>query len=299
LSGQIPELENTPGSLKSLAYACPYDLSEIESALKTREIGRAPAFPNELWQAIDSTNTRAMELAKQGAPHGLFVIARQQTSGRGRLGRSWISPMDAGLYLSFLLRPDKFRPNIPLVTLATGYACAKAINILLGIKVGIKWVNDLVLSGRKLGGILSELYLPPDLNQASAASAEALIVGIGINIEGNAQEVPEEIRAQMAWLTEVVPTGFDRNKLVAQIAFELEQAIDALSAGAIDEILNGWRYYAVTLGESVVATIGNETHAGVAIDVDTSGALILKTKDGTRTLHAGEVTLRRPDGTYA
>ena len=296
MSAQFPGLENVSGS-QGGPTPSPFDLSEIEAALKTNEIGRAPGVPNELWQTIDSTNNRAMLLAKQGAPHGVMVIARQQSAGRGRLGRSWVSPLDAGLYVSFLLRPVKFKPQIALVTLAAGFACAKAINVMFGIKIGIKWVNDLVLSGRKLGGILSELYLPPEQN--SGGGDEALIVGIGINIEPKDQDIPDEIRSQMAWLAEIAPTGLDRNLLVARIALELEQAIDALADGEIDDILNGWRQYSVTLGEPVIATIGNATVTGVAIDVDSTGALIVETKDGRRTLHAGEVTLRRPDGSYA
>ena len=296
MSAHVPDIENVSGSQGGPTLN-PFDLSEIEGALKTNEIGKAQGVPNELWQTIDSTNNRAMILAKQGAPHGVIVIARQQTSGRGRLGRTWVSPLDAGLYVSFLLRPVKFKPQIPLVTLAAGFACAKAINQILGIKIGIKWVNDLVLSGRKLGGILSELYLPPELN--SGGGQEALIVGVGINIESKDQDIPDVIRSQMAWLSEIAPNGLDRNLLVAKIALELEYALDALSQGAVDDILNGWRHYSVTLGEPVIATVGNETVSGVAIDVDSSGALILQTKDGRRTLHAGEVTLRKPDGTYA
>jgi BirA family biotin operon repressor/biotin-[acetyl-CoA-carboxylase] ligase len=298
LSALVPDLTNSSGS-QGGSQSSSFDLVKIEAALNTKEVGRAQAFPNELWQTIDSTNNRAMALAKQGAPHGVIVIARQQTSGRGRLGRNWISPLDAGLYLSFLLRPEKFKPQIPLVTIAAGLACAKAINAMLGIKIGIKWVNDLVLSGRKLGGILSELYLPPELKPISATGDEALIVGIGINIEPKNQEIPAEVRSQMAWLSEIATNGVDRNVLVAKIAFELEEVINALAAGADEQILNGWRQYSVTLGESVIAVIGNETVSGVAIDVNDSGALLVKTKDGHRTLNAGEVMLRKSDGSYA
>jgi len=290
-NSELGDVSGTPVE----AQAVLLDLGKIEAVLTTREIGKAPNFANELWQTIDSTNNRAMALAKQGAPHGVIVMSRQQTAGRGRLGRTWISPPDAGIYLSFLLRPAKFKPQIPLVTLATGFACAKAINKILGIKIGIKWINDLVLSGRKLGGILGELYLPPAPEQAAA---EALIVGIGINIDQASAGAPIEVSSQMAWLTEVVQGSLDRNALVAEIAFELEGVIELLSAGRSEEILNGWRNYAVTLGELVVATVGNETVSGIAVDVSDCGGLILQTTAGQRTLHAGEVTLRTADGTY-
>jgi len=274
------------------------DLKQIEGLLRTREIGKPATFDNELWDSVDSTNNRAMALAKQGAPHGLIVLAREQTAGRGRLGRTWVSPPDSGLYMSFLLRPAIFKPQIPLITIASGLACAKAISFGFSTKIGIKWVNDLVLSGRKLGGILSELYLSPDATPVSEFAQSALIAGIGINIEPPGQGIPVELRSQMAWLSEIAPKGVDRNLLVAQIALELEQVLDLLSQQAIDEVLNGWRQYAVTLGESVIATIGDDQFVGVAIDIDSSGALILDTNAGRRTLTAGEVTIRQSKGSY-
>jgi BirA family transcriptional regulator, biotin operon repressor / biotin---[acetyl-CoA-carboxylase] ligase len=125
-----------------------------------------------------------------------------------------------------------------------------------------------------------------------------LVVGIGINVAPPGPNISEVIRAQMACLTEIAPVNFDRNFLVAQIALELEHILDNLSRDSIDEILNGWRQYAVTLGESVIATIGDQQIAGVAIDIDHSGALILETNAGRRALHAGEVTIRQANGSY-
>src|SRR5277367_5956586 len=143
-------------------------LEEIQKHLETRIIGHSDRA-NELWEEIGSTNTRVCELAAEGASEGVFVVARQQTAGRGRLGRVWVSPPDAGVYFSFLIKPAKPLNNIPLITLAAGLACAEAIHGVLGIRIGIKWVNDLILSGRKVGGILSELC------------GQAVVIGIGIN----------------------------------------------------------------------------------------------------------------------
>ncbi|HEY9720025.1 MAG TPA: biotin--[acetyl-CoA-carboxylase] ligase, partial [Trichormus sp.] len=119
-------------------------LEKIEKRLTSGVIGRS-SWNNELWQTIDSTNSRAAQLAAEGAPEGVIVLARQQTAGRGRLGRVWVSPPDAGIYLSVILRPAELLPaELALITLAVGVAVSSAIERCAGVKVGLKWVNDLV-----------------------------------------------------------------------------------------------------------------------------------------------------------
>jgi BirA family biotin operon repressor/biotin-[acetyl-CoA-carboxylase] ligase len=271
------------------------DLAKISSSLKTKGLGYPVGFKNELWDSIDSTNTRALALAKEGASHGVIVLAREQTAGRGRLGRNWVSPPDSGIYMSFLLRPANLKPQLTLVTIAAGLACAKAIERCLGVRIGIKWVNDLIYSGRKLGGILCEFQ---QAHTSTPLGKDALVIGIGINIDPQGREIPAELSSRMAWLCEATPEFIDRNLLVAEIAFELEQAIQDLATGETDIVLNGWRQYTVTLGESIIATVGNQQLMGLAIDLDCSGALILDTHEGRRLLHAGEVTIRKADGSY-
>ena len=113
------------------------DLEKIESRLLTSFVGRPKAGKNELWQSINSTNTRATELAAEAFAHGTLVLARQQSAGRGRLGRQWVSPPDSGIYASFLLRPDASAlPNLSTITLSVGVACARAIQNTVGINVG-------------------------------------------------------------------------------------------------------------------------------------------------------------------
>jgi BirA family biotin operon repressor/biotin-[acetyl-CoA-carboxylase] ligase len=265
----------------------PLELQIIESLLRTDKIGRPANYHNELWDSIDSTNTRCAALVKEGVDNGAIVIARQQTAGRGRLGRIWISPPDAGVYLSFLIKPDKPLNNIHLITLAAGLACAEAIQHILGIAIGIKWVNDLILNGRKVGGILSELC------------GSAVVVGIGINIEKPPeQEIPPDLVPTMTWLSEGYEGEIDLNLLLAELALELEKYLDFLTNDRKEEILNGWRKYAVTLGQHVRATMGDDMFEGDAIDINDNGALIVKTPSGLKTLHAGEVTIRRADGAY-
>jgi BirA family biotin operon repressor/biotin-[acetyl-CoA-carboxylase] ligase len=278
------------------------DLTKIESLLQTRKLARPSGAANELWQTIDSTNSRALTLQSDG----IMVVARQQTAGRGRLGRTWMSPLDAGVYVSFRVSPEPFSEQLSLVTMATGLACVKAVQASTGIILGIKWVNDLILVDRKVGGILAELVgvnIPavapnqPSLVQSSLTN-RALIIGIGINISRPIEDPPPELASTMTWLSESGQSDVDPNLLVAQIAFELEKCLEALSEGMNDFILDGWRRYSVTLGQRVVARVGSQTIEGDAIDIDQSGALLLNTTAGLRTLHAGEVSIRSASGGY-
>ena len=278
------------------------DLSKIEALLQTRKLARPYGATNELWQTIDSTNSRALMLKSEG----IMVVARQQTAGRGRLGRTWMSPLDAGVYVSFRVSPEPFAEKLSLVTMATGLACVQAVQATTGIILGIKWVNDLILVDRKVGGILAELVgvnvaalalEEPSLTQ-SPLTNQALVIGIGINISRPKEDPPAELASTMTWLSEAGQSALDPNLLVAQIANELEKCLEALSKGMSDFILDGWRRYSVTLGQRVVARVGSETIEGDAIDVDHSGALLLKTTAGLRTLHAGEVSIRSASGGY-
>lgn len=275
------------------------DLLIIESRLATRIIGRPSGSKNELWEQIDSTNSRALLLAQEGAPEGVLVLAHSQTAGRGRLGRKWISPKGAGLYLSVLLRPERLRAGLPLITIASGLAAAMAVEITTGVKLQLKWVNDLVLQGCKVGGILAELQSQPPTNKTEAAGFhQALVVGIGINISSKGVDLPQELSGKVQWLEDIAQQPVDRNLLVSQIAYELEQALNLIWAGKTGSILDAWRCYSATLGETVKAEVGDSIVEGLAVDITDSGALLVKTSTGTQELYAGEVSIRRSDGSY-
>jgi BirA family biotin operon repressor/biotin-[acetyl-CoA-carboxylase] ligase len=275
------------------------DLSIIESCLATRIIGRPSGSKNELWEQIDSTNSRALVLAQEGAAEGVLVLAHSQNAGRGRLGRRWLSPKGAGLYLSVLLRPERLMAGLPLITIASGLAAAMAVEITTGIRLQLKWVNDLVSQGRKVGGILAELQTQPLTNKSEVAGFhQALVVGIGINISSKGVELPQELSGKVQWLEDIAPQSVDRNLLVSQIAYELEQALNLIWAGQTSAILDAWRCYSATLGETVKAEVGDSMIEGLAVDITDSGALLVKTTSGMHELHAGEVSIRRSDGSY-
>ncbi len=267
------------------------DLEKIESRLRTNFIARPPGRQNELWESINSTNTRATELALEGGAHGTLVLARQQSAGRGRLGRQWVSPADSGIYASFLLRPDPTSlPNLSTITLAVGVAVARAIRNSVGVDVGLKWVNDLVVDGRKLGGILCEMSARP--------SGNALIIGIGINIRFDVDELPDDLREKMTWLERITGQPVDPNVVIAEIANQLEEVYFLLLDKQSDLVLADWRKRSITLGRRIIATSGERTIEGEAIDIAPSGALIVDDGKEKIELHAGEISIRNADGSY-
>lgn len=269
-------------------YSEHLDLTTLNDLLKTTQVGRGVA-PNEVWEEIDSTNTRAAVIARESGAekaHGVIVAARRQNAGRGRQGRTWVSPLDAGLYISFLLRPKVALTEIPLISLATGTAVARALLTTCGAVVQLKWVNDIVWNGKKLGGILAEM-----------PQRDALIVGIGINLIE--VERPEDLRDRATSMQEVVGQLTNVNQIAASLATEIERAFGLLESRERTQILNEWKERSATLGKEIKALMGNETIIGTAVDIDRSGSLVVRTADGDRTIHAGEVSIRTTDGGYA
>jgi BirA family transcriptional regulator, biotin operon repressor / biotin---[acetyl-CoA-carboxylase] ligase len=275
------------------------DLSKFESQLKTSWLGRAPGWRNELWESLGSTNTRAAELAAEGAPEGVIVLARHQMAGRGRLGRTWVSPVDAGLYMSLILRPQQPQSQIPLLTIAAGVAVADAIRSVCDLKVGLKWVNDIIYDRRKIGGILAEM---PALSRATDAAKQlpqAVIVGIGININLKPEDIPEELTNKIDSLAHIKNEDVDPNKVAAAIAGAFEDTSKLLNPSTSQQLTNRWRDLSITIGQMIVTENSERKLEGKAVDITDSGALIVELSDGSRmTLHAGEISIRTPDGSY-
>lgn len=277
------------------------DLNLIQAKLATTRIGKAPGWSNELWDCLDSTNTRAIELAQQGAPEGVIILARQQSAGRGRQGRSWISPPDSGIYASFIFRPRCPLAELPFHTLACGVATAKAVLHSTGLKLGLKWVNDLVFNGKKVGGILAEI--PPSASEKAlstpSSSYAPLVLGIGINLVLSEVDIPEELKEKIDYLERIAGQSIDPNLLLASLAKELEEIYDILSLGHAKEILDTWKEFSTTIGKNIQATSGNTKIEGVAIDISESGGLILETSGKEKVvLYGGEITIRGADGSY-
>ena len=258
--------------------------------MKQRIVSMLP--PDSLWReyvhyfdTIDSTNTYAKALARQGAPHGTCVLAGSQSAGRGRMGRSFHSPAGTGIYMSVILRPNCRPQELMHLTCAVGTAMCDAVEAVCAIRPGIKWINDLVLQQRKIGGILTELGFTTD------GSVDYAIVGIGINCNQLSQDFPKELHAIAASLRMVTGQSIDTAALAAAMLTELEKmSRDLLRAK--QDIMNRYRHDCITLGKEVTLH-GQLTGSAFAVSVDDDGGLIVRMDSGAlRTIQSGEVSVR-------
>lgn len=235
------------------------------------------------FDTIDSTNTQIRRLATAGAPHGTVVIASRQTGGRGRLGRSFHSPV-GGIYMSVLLRFDLPPQQLMHLTCAAAVAMCDAVEETAGIRPGIKWTNDLVVDGKKLGGILTELSLSGD-------RAEYAVVGIGINCLQTPADFPPDLQNIATSLHLCARKTPDRATLAATMIAALAQMDHSLPNA--DAILEKYRKNCITLGKEISLLRGDEVHHGKAVDVDENGALIVEFPDGRiEAVNSGEVSVR-------
>lgn len=237
------------------------------------------------FNTIDSTNTRAKEMAAQGAPHGTVLIADSQTGGRGRMGRSFHSPAGRGIYLSMLLRPKCLAKELMHLTCAAAVAAADGIQAATGLRPGIKWTNDLVIGKKKLGGILTELSLD------GSGNVEYAVVGIGINCNQNTDDFPEEIKQIATSLQLATGKTINRAAVIAQILVALQNMSESLQDPAAT--LDRYRTDCITLGQEISLVRGGEVRHGKALDVDNQGALVVEFADGSKqTVQSGEVSIR-------
>ena len=236
--------------------------------------------------AIDSTNDRLKQLARQGVPHGTVLLAGYQTAGHGRLGRSFHSPADAGIYMSILLRPDCLPGELMHLTCAAAVAMCDAVEQSCGFRPRIKWTNDLVSGRSKLGGILTELAF------TSAGKVDYAIIGIGMNCCQSSDDFPSDIRDIAASLSMVTGKRTDRAAVAAAMIDALWR-MDAQLLTNRQEILARYRNDCMTLGQDISLIRGEEIRHGTALSIDDAGALIVRFSDGhTESVSSGEVSVR-------
>jgi len=228
---------------------------------------------------VGSTNDVAATM-----PEGAVVIAEAQTAGRGRRGRSWFSPPGSGLYVSIVLAPSRSadrRRAASLTTIAAGVALAEGIETATGLRVHLKWPNDLYVARRKLAGILAEA--------ASAGDRiDTVVLGYGINVAEAAY--PPELRDRVTSLESELGTAPRRAGVLAETLAALAARYDDLLAGRFDAILNGWRSRAEANGAPVEWTAPDGPRSGLVVDIDDDGALIVDTGSGRERIVAGELT---------
>ena len=259
------------------------DPQAIESALRGR-FGR----PLRYLASVGSTNDDAMAWAVEGAAEGAVVVTDHQTAGRGRWGRTWSSEPGRLLQSSTILRPALPVSAAGLVTTCVGVACARGIEDACGTEVGLKWPNDVTIDGKKVAGILVESRVD------AASTIEIAIAGVGINVNWDVADMPEEIRERATSLSVVTSKHIDRTALLASFlaAFEnvygqMKQDGEALIAEAIMR--------SDVIGRDVtIRFLGGSTKSGRASGLDATGGLVLQTSEGPTTVHVGEIEQLRP-----
>lgn len=238
---------------------------------------------------VDSTNTYAKGLAIQGAPDGMVVVADCQTGGRGRQGRSFSSPEGKGVYLTALMRPALPPERLLPVTALAAVAVCNAIEQTCGIRPQIKWTNDLVLNGKKLCGILTEMAL-----EGESGCLQYLVIGIGVNVLQTEADFSGKLADMAVSLRQATGKAISRPQLAAREIFELDRLYRALEAGETAEYLKAYRRDCVTLGKEVqLVGADGDREPVTALDVDDQFGLIVRRKSGeTEIIRTGEVSVR-------
>ncbi len=254
--------------------------SEISYRLNTRIIGcRVLSY-----RAVKSTNDLATELADGGAPEGTLVTAEEQTSGRGRLGRKWHSPGGTGIYASLILRPEIKPENAPGISIMTAVALAQAIKKFTKGKVQIKWPNDVLINGRKTAGILTEL-------SAENNKINHVIVGVGINVNHQATDFPDDLRNTATSLRRINRKKVNRAALLKSFLVEFEKMYALYPKHHLKKIHSRVRKLSSLIGNEIKILSGRQFLEGRAVDIDYDGRLILERNGKKIPVVAGEVTV--------
>lgn len=230
----------------------------------------------------DSTNTVALRMASEGAPHGTVVLAEEQTAGRGRFGRTWYSEKSSGIYMSIVLRPALAPSAAPVLTLMAGVAAQAAIERATSLKADIRWPNDLLLNGKKLCGILTEM-------NAEVDRLHAVVIGIGINV--NHREIPDELRSIATSLHLEGGKVYSRVQVLVALLREIEHYYQLLLREGNQAIIDRWTAVSsYAQGKRIRVLTGNGEFQAVTAGLEPSGALRVRRDDGREEpLVAGEI----------
>lgn len=257
-------------------------IDEIKPNLNTKYIGKKVVY----FDSIDSTNNEAKKLANLGEEEGTVVISEEQKMGRGRLGRHWISPKYKGIWMSLILRPDINPIHVSKVTQVAAASVCKAL-LEMDIEALIKWPNDIVLNGKKVCGILTEMS--GELNRVNY-----VIVGLGINVNIELEEFEEDVKKIATSLKVERKQHIERKKLVARILNNFEELYEEFTANeSIDKSIKICREYSALIGKEVkVIERGDETVCK-AVGLSGEGKLIVEHKDGRiEEIISGEISVR-------
>ena len=271
--------------LRGKGYRLPYSLELLE---RERILAAATVSGIEgidVFLEVDSTNNWLREQALKGAPSGTVCVSEMQSAGRGRRGRSWVSPFAANLYLSLLWRSASGAAALGGLSLVTGIAVLRALRSFGIEDAGLKWPNDILAADAKLAGILIDV-----LGESNGPCA--VIVGIGVNVSmpRDAVAAIDQPWTDLQQLTG--DTSISRNDLAARLLDEVMPAIEAFDAAGLQPFLDEWRRYDLVSGREVDLLLPNERITGTACGIDGGGALLVDTTSGRRRYASGEVSVR-------
>jgi BirA family biotin operon repressor/biotin-[acetyl-CoA-carboxylase] ligase len=250
---------------------------------KTEVIGR----DIRVFEETTSTNDIADKLGRDGVREGIVVFAESQSKGRGRLGRRWLSPHGKGLWFSVLLRPRLQPQAATRLTILAATALARAIEGLAALRAEVKWPNDILLRGRKVAGVLTEM-------SAELDTVKHVVLGIGVDVNQTTSEFPPELRRLATSLR--IETGHChiRAELATAILRELDRDYARLREGQFDTVADEWEARCTTIGRDVIIKVGGRRLEGHAESLDADGALLLRTEHGhLERIVGGDVTVEK------
>ncbi|MBB5323376.1 BirA family biotin operon repressor/biotin-[acetyl-CoA-carboxylase] ligase [Anoxybacillus tepidamans] len=254
--------------------------NEIRLGLKTEVLGQVIHYEEE----VTSTQKIAHQLAQEGAAEGTLVVSELQTAGRGRMDRKWFSPKGTGVWMSLILRPPIPPQKTPQLTLLTAVAIAQAIQEVTGLVPDIKWPNDILINGKKCVGILTELQADPD-------RVHSVIIGMGLNVNHERDQFPEELRDIATSLAIEKGEKIKRAKLIQEILTKMETLYRQYLQHGFLPIKLLWEGYAISIGKEITARMLNGTIRGVARGITEEGVLMLEDADGVvHYIHSADIS---------
>lgn len=254
---------------------------ELREGLKTVCIGQVEI---RYFDRTDSTNLRAKAMAADGAPEGTLVIAEEQTQGRGRRGRNWFSPPGAGIYLSLILRPGILPQEAPRFALLTATAVAEAVREITMLETRIKWPNDILVGGRKLGGILTEISMEMD-------KVEYMIVGLGLNVNLAREAFPPDLQELGTSIQVEMGRFLPRLPLVRRILEKFEETYQEYQRQGFASIRSRWQAFTDMIGRTVAVDTMGRRFTGEVMDFDEDGYLVVREHNGGPVrLFSGDVS---------
>jgi BirA family biotin operon repressor/biotin-[acetyl-CoA-carboxylase] ligase len=250
---------------------------EISSRIKSKIFGKRI----RIYDVIDSTNLRALEMIREGEIEGTLVIAEEQTAGRGRRGNAWLSERGKNLLFSIIIKPFIVRDAFGLISLTAAISVARAVQSLYNFSPECKWPNDIMAGGRKICGILPEGVLRGD---------KYLGISLGMGINVNQSNFPPEIVKKSASLSMLIGKELDRFELLAEVLLHLESNLERLAKGYKCEILNEWKSNSFQFGQKIAVAVNGHIFQGIAEDLADDGGLIVRGGEKKLKILAGDVS---------